>query len=139
MCGIFSELAHHLTVMHAHIMHISRLTAEMTICVEARGGTRLARELSDAAFQVSVNAQELDAEARRVHEIADALTSPTNQCGILDDSDGGDCGASSTQTDGVDREPDGRLRRRCAHGGAPFKPLVQRPRSYFPLSSTKLR
>ena len=77
MCGIFSELAHHLTLMHAHIMHISRLTAEMAICVEGRGGTRLPPELSDAALQVSVNAQELDAEARRVREIADSLTSST--------------------------------------------------------------
>jgi hypothetical protein len=79
MCAVLSELADHLLVMHTHIMHISRLTAEMALCVESRGGTRLALNLSDAALQVSINAQEIDAEARRVREIGDALTSPTNE------------------------------------------------------------
>jgi hypothetical protein len=65
--------------MHAHIMHVSRLTAEMAVCVESRAGARLAPDLSYAALQVSINAQELDAEARRVREIADALISPTNK------------------------------------------------------------
>jgi hypothetical protein len=73
MCAYFLELTHHLAVMHAHIMHISRLTAEMAICVESRAGKRLALDLSSAAFQVSINAQELDAEARRVQQIADDL------------------------------------------------------------------
>jgi hypothetical protein len=73
MCADFSELAHHLAVMHAHITHISRLTAEMAIFVESRAGKRLALDLSNAAFQVSINAQELDAEARRVRQIADDL------------------------------------------------------------------
>jgi len=45
MCANFSELAHHLAVMHAHIVHISRLTAEMAICVESRAGKRLAFEV----------------------------------------------------------------------------------------------
>jgi len=76
MCSVFSELAHHLAVMHAHIMHISQLTAEMAICVQSRGPTQLAPDLSDAALQVSVNAQEIDAEARRVREIAKALINP---------------------------------------------------------------
>ena len=79
MCAYFSELTHHLAVMHAHIMHISRLTAEMATCVESRAGKRLALDLSNAAFQVSINAQELDAEARRVREIADDLISPTKR------------------------------------------------------------
>ena len=79
MCANFSELAHHLTVMHAHIMHISRLAGEMVICIESRSGKRLALDLSNAAFQVSINAQELDAEARRVREIADDLISPTKR------------------------------------------------------------
>jgi hypothetical protein len=65
--------------MHAHIMHISRLAAEMVICMESRSGKRLALDLSNAAFQVSINAQELDAEARRVREIADHLISPTKR------------------------------------------------------------
>jgi hypothetical protein len=79
MCANFSELAHHLAVMHVHIIHISRLTAEMATCVESRAGKRLALDLSNAAFQVSINAQELDAEARRVREIADDLISPTKR------------------------------------------------------------
>jgi hypothetical protein len=73
MCADFSELAHHLAVMHAHIMHISRLTAEMAICVESQAGKRLALDLSNAAFQVSVNAKELDAEACTIRQIADDL------------------------------------------------------------------
>ncbi len=73
MCADFSELAHHLAVMHVHIIHISRLTAAMAACVESRSGKRLALDLSTAAFQVSINAQELDAEARRVQQIADGL------------------------------------------------------------------
>jgi hypothetical protein len=73
MCAYFSELTHHLAVMHAHIMHISRLTAEMAICVESRAGRRLALDLSNAAFQVSINVQELDAESRRIKQIADEL------------------------------------------------------------------
>ena len=79
MCSVFSELAHHLAVMHAHIMHISQLTAEMAICVQSRGPTQLAPDLSDAALQVGINAQELDAEARRVREIADAFSSPMSK------------------------------------------------------------
>lgn len=79
MCEGFLELAHHFAVMHAHIMHISRLTAEMAVCVESRADTHLVLDLSNAALQVSINAQELDAEARRVREIADALISPTNK------------------------------------------------------------
>ena len=62
----FSELAHRLAVMHAHITHITRLTAEMASCVESRAGKRLAQDLSNAALQVSVNAKELDAEAQVV-------------------------------------------------------------------------
>jgi hypothetical protein len=77
MCANFSELAHHLAVMHAHIVHISRLTAEMPNCVESRAGKRLAFDLSDAALQVSINAKELDAEARRVRQIADDLMAPS--------------------------------------------------------------
>ncbi len=73
MCAYFSELTHHLAVMHAHIMHISRLTAEMAICVQSRAGRRLALDLSNAAFQVSINVQELDAESRRIKQIADEL------------------------------------------------------------------
>jgi hypothetical protein len=73
MCTGFSELAHHLSVMHAHIMHISRLTAEMANCVESRAGKRLALDLSNAALQVSINAKELDAEARTIRQIADDL------------------------------------------------------------------
>ena len=61
------------------IMHMSRLTAEMVVCVESQGDTRLAPDLSDAALQVGINAQELDAEARRVREIADALSSPMSK------------------------------------------------------------
>jgi hypothetical protein len=38
-----------------------------------RAGAQLALDLSNAALQVSVNAQELDAEARRVREIAESL------------------------------------------------------------------
>jgi hypothetical protein len=71
MCTDFSELAHHLTVMHAHVMHISRLAAEMATCVESRAGKRLALDLSNAALQVSINAKELDAEARTIRQIAD--------------------------------------------------------------------
>ena len=73
MCTDFSELAHHLAVMHAHIMHISRLTAEMATCVESRAGKRLALDLSNAALQVSFNAKELDAEVRTIRQIADDL------------------------------------------------------------------
>ena len=73
MCANFS-VAHHLAVMHAHITHISRLTAEMAICVESRVDKRLALDLSNAAFQVSINAKELDAEARTIRQIADDLT-----------------------------------------------------------------
>jgi hypothetical protein len=73
MCADFSELAHHLAMMHAHITHISRLAGEMVICIESRAGKQLALDLSSAAFQVSINAQELDAEARRVQQIADDL------------------------------------------------------------------
>jgi hypothetical protein len=73
MCAYVSELAHHLAVMHAHIMHISRLTAEMAMCVESRAGKNLALDLSNAAFQVSINAKELDAEARTIRQIADDL------------------------------------------------------------------
>ena len=73
MCTGFSELAHHISVMHAHIMHISRLTAEMAICVESQAGKRLALDLSNAAFQVSINAKELDAESQRIQQIADDL------------------------------------------------------------------
>jgi hypothetical protein len=73
MCADFLELAHHLAVIHAHIMHISRLTAEMATCVESRAGKRLALDLSSAALQVSINAQELDTEARRVQQITDDL------------------------------------------------------------------
>ncbi len=72
MCAVALGLAHHLAVMHAHIVHISRITAEMAVCVKSRAGTQLALDLSNAALQVSVNAQELDAEARRVREIAHA-------------------------------------------------------------------
>jgi hypothetical protein len=79
MCANFSELAHHLAVMHAHITHISRLAGEMVICIESRSGKRLALDLSNAAFQLSINAQELDAEARRVRQIADDLISPTKR------------------------------------------------------------
>jgi hypothetical protein len=64
MCAYFSEPTHHLAVMHAHIMHISRLTAEMG--VESRTGKRRALDLSNAAFQVSINAKEVDAESRRI-------------------------------------------------------------------------
>ena len=73
MCAVALELAHHLAVMHAHILHISRITAEMAVGVESRAGAQLALNLSNAALQVSVNAQELDAEARRVREIAESL------------------------------------------------------------------
>ena len=73
MCAHFSELAHHLAVMHAHITHISRLMAEMAVCVESRAGKRLALDLSNAAFQICINAQELDAEARTIQQIADDL------------------------------------------------------------------
>ena len=73
MCTDFPELAHHLAVMHAHIMHISRLTAEMATCVESRESKRLALDLSNAALQVSINAKELDAEARTIRQIADDL------------------------------------------------------------------
>ena len=59
--------------MHAHITHISRLTTEMAICVESRAGKRLALDLSSAALQVSINAKELDAEARTIRQIADDL------------------------------------------------------------------
>jgi hypothetical protein len=59
--------------MHAHIMHITRLTAEMATCVESRAGKRLALDLSNAALQVSINAKELDAEARTIRQIADDL------------------------------------------------------------------
>jgi hypothetical protein len=59
--------------MHAHIMHSSRLTAEMAICVESRAGKRFALDLSNAALQVSINAKELDAEARTIRQIADDL------------------------------------------------------------------
>ena len=59
--------------MHTHIVHISRITAEMAVCVESRAGAQLPLDLSNAALQVSVNAQELDAEARRVREIAESL------------------------------------------------------------------
>jgi hypothetical protein len=79
MCANFSELAHHLAVMHAHITHISPLAGEMVICIESRSGKRLALDLSNAAFQLSINAQELDAEARRVRQIADDLISPTKR------------------------------------------------------------
>jgi hypothetical protein len=57
MCTDFSELAHHLAVMHAHIMHISQLTAEMAPCVESRAGKPHALDLSNAALQVSINAR----------------------------------------------------------------------------------
>ena len=73
MCTNFSELAHRLAVMHAHITHITRLTAEMAACVESRAGKRLALDLSNAALQVSINAKELDAEARTIRQIADDL------------------------------------------------------------------
>jgi hypothetical protein len=59
--------------MHVHITHISRLTAEMAICVESQAGKRLALNLSNAAFQVSVNAKELDAEACTIRQIAGDL------------------------------------------------------------------
>jgi hypothetical protein len=59
--------------MHAHITHISRLTTEKAICVESRAGKRLALDLSNAAFQVSINAKELDAEARTIRQIAEDL------------------------------------------------------------------
>jgi hypothetical protein len=81
MCANFSELAHHLAVMHAHITHISRLTAEMAICVESRAGKRLALDLSNAAFRVSINAKELDAEARTIRQIADDLIYPDAEVG----------------------------------------------------------
>jgi hypothetical protein len=42
-----------LSLMHAHIIHISRLTAEMATCVESRAGKRLALDLSSAALQIS--------------------------------------------------------------------------------------
>lgn len=73
MCADFSELAHRLAVMHVHIVHISRLTAAMANCVESRAGKRLALDLRSAALQVSINAQELDAEARRIQEIANGM------------------------------------------------------------------
>ena len=81
MCANFSELAHHLALMHAHIIHISRLTAEMAMCVESRAGKRLALDLSNAAFQVSINAKELDAEARTIRQIADDLIYPDAEVG----------------------------------------------------------
>jgi len=59
--------------MHAHITHITRLTAEMATCVESGAGKRLALDLSNAALQVSINAKELDAEARTIRQIADDL------------------------------------------------------------------
>ena len=77
MAGLFDRSR--VSLLYAHIMHISRLTAEMAVCVESRAGTRLAPDLSNAALQVSINTQELDAEARRVHEIADALICPTKK------------------------------------------------------------
>ncbi len=61
MCTNFSELAHRLAVMHAHIT------------VESGAGKRLALDLSNAALQVSINAKELDAEARTIRQIADDL------------------------------------------------------------------
>jgi hypothetical protein len=73
MCANFSEVAYHLAVMRAHITHISCLASEMAICIESRAGKRVALDLSNAAFQVSINAQELDAEARRMRQIADEL------------------------------------------------------------------
>lgn len=79
MCAVSLELAHHFAVMHAHIMHISWLTAEMAVSLESRAGTRIALDLSNAALQMSINAQELDAEARRVREIADALICATKK------------------------------------------------------------
>jgi hypothetical protein len=75
MCAVALELAHRLAVMHTHIVHISRITAEMAVCVESRAGAQLALDLSNAALQVSVNAQELDAEARRVRQIAESFDS----------------------------------------------------------------
>jgi hypothetical protein len=69
MCADFSELAHHLAVMHAHITHISRLTAEMATCVESRAGKRLALDLSNAALQVSINGE--GTRCRGAHNTAD--------------------------------------------------------------------
>ncbi len=40
---------------------------------ESGAGKRLALDLSNAALQVSINAKELDAEARTIRQIADDL------------------------------------------------------------------
>jgi len=53
-------------------MHISRITAEMAVCMEPQAGAALV-DLSNAALQLSVTGHELDAEARRVREIAESL------------------------------------------------------------------
>jgi hypothetical protein len=69
MCADFSELAHHLAVMHAHITHISRLTAEMAMCVESRAGQRLELDLNNAAF--SGERQREGTRCRGAHNTAD--------------------------------------------------------------------
>jgi hypothetical protein len=72
MCADFSELLHHLAVMHAHIIHITGSRLKWPLASNREQVRRLALDLSDAAFQVSINAKELDA-ARRIQQIADDL------------------------------------------------------------------